>query len=496
MKKAIWLIPVLALLLQGCETRAFKEKFSEKKILADNPEIQTLDEHKQRVFSRYDTAFLGKQVSYSTLQQQLLKRKVSFHSRAPLDLDTVLKTLADQTRSSYRINTSVPGAASASAKPSQKETKSSVLKPQNVSFEGNFEQFMRYIAALYDVDVSLRNDNVMEVQLYKTYIINLDFYGENNTNEMGLDIGSNEAITAGGIKGKSENTFTSTFWADVSDMLGKYVSSGVYNIFKDVGSVTFSARPSEYAILFKVIKQFKEANNRQMVLSYKVYILDKSKETSFEAGLSLSNANTNTAFSVGNKPSATGLYLGGYTGGNVTVNAKLDALYKLTGSKILQSGTVIGRNNVAVPLNLSTSKNYVSSITGTQSAQIGIATTTVETSTFVTGISVILTPHLLSDGRIQLSVAFTKKDLAELEYFSTGQGEIQLPKVTSVEMYHTVDMVPGSIVMVGRFDLDNTSESRNLNILSGKIPTSDTTQTVVMVLGADYYNKPFTDNNR
>lgn len=492
--KLFYLVPVLALLLQGCETAGFRRDFSEQQLEKIHPQIKTLDEEKQRAFTHYKGAFLGKQVSYSEVQQQLLRRKVSFHSQVPVALATVLDTLADQTHSSYRINNDVPGGGDAK--------NSGVVKRQNVNFDGTFEQFMRYIATLYDVDVNLRDDSVLDVQVYRTYIVNMDFFGEKNTYEAGLDMSGNEA-TSGGVKGKSETSFQSTFWEDVENMVKQYVSSGVYNIFKDVGAITFSGRPSEYATLSRVLRQFKETNNRQVVVAYKVFILDKSKEKSFEAGLGVSLNTGHTQFGFPQITSSKGLNLD-FSGGKLTsLSAKLDALYKLAGSRILQSGEVITRNNVAVPLNLSESQNYIASITDSTpgaagGANLGIYNTKVETSTITTGTSVILTPRILSDGRIQVVSAFTKKDLKNPDDFSssdgTGGNRVQLPRVSTTEMFNTVDVLPGTIIMVGKYEVESYQDNRGVHILGGNTGTQNTTQTVVMVLGVDYYNKPFTDN--
>ncbi|ECA2558774.1 type II and III secretion system protein, partial [Salmonella enterica subsp. enterica serovar Poona] len=137
------------------------------------------------------------------------------------------------------------------------------------NFSGTFEEFMRYLSALYDVTVSLTDDNILQVNVYNTYALKLDFFGKDNTWDSSLDLSGNEAIS-GGVKGKSETKFQSTFWDDVTSMAQKYVSSGVYNVFKDVGVLTFSGRPSEYAELSRILKDYKQANSKQFVITYKV----------------------------------------------------------------------------------------------------------------------------------------------------------------------------------------------------------------------------------
>ncbi|ECB2072442.1 type II and III secretion system protein, partial [Salmonella enterica subsp. enterica serovar Benin] len=349
----------------------------------------------------------------------------------PVSLNTVLDTLSEQTKSSYRVNDQVPGKATATPDMSA----GPLIRDNTVNFSGTFEEFMRYLSALYDVTVSLTDDNILQVNVYNTYALKLDYFGKDNDYDASLDLSGNEAIS-GGVTGKSETKFQTTFWDDVTAMAEKYVSSGVYNVFKDVGVLTFSGRPSEYTELAGILKDYKQANSKQFVITYKVFILDKKKLRNLdgELGLAFKKGGTSLSMNGGLIGTPTGdIYFGRdfYADGRLGVAAKLDALYQLTGSKVLQSGTMVTRNNTPVPLNLTESQNYVSGITGTVSDQIGAYSSTVTTSTITTGTSVILTPRVLSDGRVEVTSAYTKKNLNGIDVFPQGatsnQTQVQLP---------------------------------------------------------------------
>ncbi|EGO9992567.1 type II and III secretion system protein [Salmonella enterica] len=486
---------VAVLLLQGCTT-AFNHKYTDKDLLDNSPGLLGLDAQKQQAFMKYNTSFLGKPVVYSAKQQQLLAKHVEFHSEIPVSLDMVLDTLSEQTKSSYRVNDQVPGKATA-----QPDMASGpLIRDNSVSFSGTFEEFMRYLSALYDVTVSLTDDNILQVNVYNTWALKLDFFGKDNTWDSGLDLSGNDAIS-GGVKGKSETKFQSTFWDDVTSMAQKYVSSGVYNIFKDVGVLTFSGRPSEYAELSRILKDYKQANSKQFVITYKVFILDKKKLRNLdgELGLAFKKGGTSLNMNGGLTGTPSGdIYFGRdfYADGRLGVAAKLDALYQLTGSKVLQSGTMVTRNNSPVPLNLTESQNYVSGITSTLSDTIGGSfSSSVTTATITTGTSVILTPRVLSDGRVELTSAYTKKNLNGIEVFPQGatanQNQVQLPNISTTELFNTVDVTPGSLIIVGKYQTDVNTDDQGLKILGGNLNRNDSTSTVVMVVGVDYYNKPF-----
>ncbi|EJA5054842.1 type II and III secretion system protein, partial [Salmonella enterica] len=339
------------LLLQGCTTD-FNHKYTDKDLLDSSPGLQGLDAQKQQAFMKYDTSFLGKPVVYSAKQQQLLARHVEFRSEIPVSINTVLETLSAQTKTSYRLNDQPPGKNTQQDNPGGEP----LIRDNSVNFSGTFEEFMRYLSALYDVTVTLTDDNILQVNVYNTYALKLDFFGKDNQYDSSLDLSGNEAIS-GGVKGKSESKFQSTFWDDVTAMAQKYVSSGVYNVFKDVGVLTFSGRPSEYTALAGILKDYKQANSKQFVITYKVFILDKKKLRNLdgELGLKFKSGGTSLNLNSGLIGTPSGdIYFGRdfYADGRLGVAAKLDALYQLTGSKVLQSGTMVTRNNSPVPLNL------------------------------------------------------------------------------------------------------------------------------------------------
>ncbi|EGK5182773.1 type II and III secretion system protein, partial [Salmonella enterica] len=284
-------------------------------------------------------------------------------------------------------------------------------------------------------------------------------------------------------------------------MAQKYVSSGVYNVFKDVGVLTFSGRPSEYTELAGILKDYKQANSKQFVITYKVFILDKKKLRNLdgELGLKFKKGGTSLNLNSGLIGTPSGdIYFGRdfYADGRLGVAAKLDALYQLTGSKVLQSGTMVTRNNTPAPLNLTESQNYVSGITSTLSDTIGGSfSSSVTTDTVTTGTSVILTPRVLSDGRVELTSAYTKKNLNGIEVFPQGatsdQNQVQLPNISTTELFNTVDVTPGSLIIVGKYETKVDADDQGLKILGGNLNRNDSTSTVVMVVGVDYYNKPF-----
>lgn len=478
--KVLFVSCVLA--LQGC-AGTFEKKFSDEGFLQVNNITDTSD-YKQKPYIKYNRAFLGKRTVYSEKQKKLLDKRVSISTYERSSLSTVLEAVSQQVGSSFKIEEKNVGAISDNV----------VHEPMNVNFDGSLAEFIRYVSALYDMDVELTDENIIRASTYSTYAINLDFYGENNKFETAMDLSGNEATSSGGLSGKSETKFESTFWVDVEDMVKKYLSSGVYNIFKDASVLTFSARPSEYRALLNVLNEYQKQNSRQYIVSYMIFVLDKNKVNNLKGGVNLSYKNGGT--NIGINTSLLQTIAGGVTVGRdfysgidpkLNISAQLDATYQLTGSKILQKGTFVTRNNTPIPLNLTNSQYFISGRTITMNDNF--SNTEVQTSQIITGTSFFLTPRALSDGRIEVASGFTKKVLNSIDVLDN----VQLPNVSTSEMFNTSVVSPGSLVVVARYDSGQETDQRSAMLLGGGVDKEKNDSTILMVVGIDNYKVPFVE---
>jgi toxin co-regulated pilus biosynthesis outer membrane protein C len=474
-------------MLPGC-AHYFDQKYDLKSEYNQMPQVVEADDIKTRPYQKYDAAFLGKRVEYNAKTQQLLSQNVNIESYEPIDLPTLLESVADQTGISYRINDSLPNSEKTGSQ-------AAPLQAHSINFNGTFEEFMRYISVLYDVSSTLDHNNVLTTSLYETYAIKLDFYGQNNKFEASLDLSSNEATAEGGLIAKSETKFESTFWEDVKDMAEKYVSSGIYSLFKDASILTFTARPSEHKTLSQILKKYQTDNSRQFIVSYKVFVLDKRKIKKAGAAMNIDliNGGTGINLTTAMMKSAEGTFKTGRkfyspeAGRTLNINAQLDAFYELTGSRVLQSGTFVTRNNVPIPLNMTKRQNYVSGRTRTINETTNRETIEVTTDRIITGTSFIITPRVLSDGRIEVSSGFTKRFLNGLDTFEL----IQLPVVTTTETFNVSTVTAGTLLMVSKYQATEMSDGQRAMLIGAGGESNQSDATVVMVVGIDYHQAPY-----
>ncbi|WP_421355424.1 type II and III secretion system protein [Pseudocitrobacter faecalis] len=473
-------IVMMALLLQGCASDFHRKYDAENAVKEDLPNTTPIDATKAKPYTKYNGAYLGQKVQYSVEQQRLMGKHVKISSYEPATLALILDAVAAQTGVSYRIEANPKGSSKGGA---DWDT------PHSVNFDGTFAEFMNYIASLYDVSTKLDNHNLLKVNVFETYAIRLDFYGENNKTETTLDLSGNEATSSGGLTGKSETKFESSFWDDIEDIAKNYLSSGNYNLFKDSSILMINARPSEYEALNQAIDKYKADNSRQFIVTYKIFTLDKTKVSELGGGLDFSFVDKHNTMRITSSllSSLTGGMSVGWKNSNVDISGGLDALYQLTGSRSLQSGSFITRNNMAVPLNMTKSQNYVSGKTRTTDDN-GEVNVEVETSSIVTGTSFIVTPRVLSDGRIEVVSGFTKRYLEGIETFD----DVQLPSISTTESFNSSIIMPGDLLMVAKYDVKDDNGGLEYQVMGASDKDDSATATVVMVIGIDYYRQPMT----
>ena len=477
---------LLAFLSQGCVSDFNKKYDIDKKMTEQTSDTTTTDSAKTKPYIKYNSAFLGKKVEYSVEQQKVMSKHVKIASYEPTPLSTIMEAVSAQTGISFRINASAIGGKKSRADDDSWDT------PRSVQFNGSFEDFMSYISSLYDVSTKLDENNVLKINVFDTYVMRLDFYGENNKSETTLDLSGNEATSSGGLTGKSETKFESSFWDDVKDMAENYVTSGNYTLFKDSSTLMINSRPSEYEALSRALDKYKADNSRQFIVTYRIYILDKVKEKQISGGLNLDFTDAHNTIGISSSlfNNLAGGISAGWKNSHVDINTGLDALYKLTGSESLQSGSFITRNNMAVPVNMTQSQYYVSSRTRTTDDN-GEVNMDVETSEIITGTSFIITPRVLSDGRIEVVSGFTKRYLNSIDEYD----DVQLPNVSTTESFNSSIIKPGDLLVVGKYEVKDGKDGLQYQVLGIDDGTKDGVSTVLMVVGVDYYRQPLTSRD-
>ncbi|MEY1271288.1 type II and III secretion system protein [Proteus mirabilis] len=485
------IVLIMSLSLQGCNT-FFGEKYDKDNLFKIDPKIKTINSNKQKPFTEYNENYLGTAVSYTSEQKRILDTSINIDSYEPVNFLTVLGMLQEQAGLTYKFSNGLD---------TDKNTKEEDNTSYHIKYQGKLSGFISYISVLYDINIELSNENILLASIYKNHAIKLDVYAQDGQYETSLDIGSNEGTLSSGFSGNTSTKFTSSFWQDIEKLVQNNVSSGVYTIFKDASILTFTGKNSEYANLKKIISDYQEENGKQFVVSYKIYIIDKAKIKNLDAslGVAFNKSGTSIGFNNGllGKITDTGISIDSdFSGGadpKFKLGAQLEALYKLTGKQLLQSGTFVTKNNIPIPLSMTNSENYISgrtqSLTNSSGDSSNFIETQVTTETLTTGTSFIITPRVMSNGNIEVVSGFTRSTLNGFEIAGKGTNtEVMLPNISSIQMFNTSLLRPGSIAVVGEFDSEENSDDSSIGIFSYGRNDGNKNNTTVMVIGVDYYN--------
>ncbi|MFY3771377.1 hypothetical protein AHYW_000577 [Providencia manganoxydans] len=490
------LILFCIVLLQGCSS-FYTEKYSKNNLFQFDDKIKGINQAKQKPFSQYDEPYLGEEVNYTPEQKRVLEQPVNIDSFSPVDISVVLNMLAEQTGLTYKLLTEINSDGNTEQNVSYNDDMyaNNTQDTHRIKFDGKLSDFISYISNLYDINIELNNENILQASKYKNYAIKLDFYGQDSQYETSLNVSSNEGTSGSGFSGSSTTKFTSSFWSDIEKLASNNISSGIYTIFKDASILTFTGKNSEYRTLKSIVDEYQKSNAKQFVVSYKIYVLDKTKvdKIGSELGFQFSKSGTTIGLNNGMLDRLAGdiNISSNFSGGEnpkFKLGAQLDALYSLTGKEILQSGTFITKNNIPIPLNMTTSRHYVSGRSKAISTNSDLLETQITTDKVTVGTSFIITPRIMSDGNIEVVSGFTKSTLDSMSTFDEGGDEVMLPSVSSVEMFNTSLMRPGSIGIVSEFDVNEMGDDSKFGVFSFLVNSNNKNNTTVMVIGIDYYN--------
>lgn len=119
----------------------------------------------------------------------------------------------------------------------------------------------------------------------------------------------------------------------------------------------------------------------------------------------------------------------------ITLSVKL-----MEGSDLLVSGSVVTLDGQAAPLRVGTERSYIAGATkeGGKGGKVVLSPGTVFDGFFIT-----LTPTLTGDGKIDVEFAASKSKVNAIERIQSGDLEIQLPDVSSVELKQKVALDNG-----------------------------------------------------
>jgi len=323
-----------------------------------------------------------------------------------------------------------------------------------VDHEGALSKLLDQIGARMDIAWSYDGKAItFDRMITKRYKLSLP----TGTSVLSSNVGG--VIGSGGAEGNRSVTFSRGIeehdaWADLKEQLPAVTPPPAQVTYGEtMGRVSVFGPPSVQARAAQVITDFQEVYSTRIGIEIAVYFIDTSKSDTFAVGLEGKGTHGAIAGAIG---AITGNGIATIKNDFGSINFQSLAEnssvvdYRLA-STIAQSGTI-------APIALPRSQNYVSKTTSTPDSN-GNVSTSVETATIDTGISIHALPRLVQSNRIHLSLTLIQNDLTELESFESGGSTVQLPKVDQRMILNDNVLAPGETLVFSGYEQDKATRS-------------------------------------
>ncbi|WP_170565968.1 secretion protein [Ruegeria atlantica] len=354
-----------------------------------------------------------------------------------------------------------------------------------IDYEGKLSGLLDQIGARTDTGWSFDGTAItIDRMITRRYRVSLPVGSPDLETQIGGIVGTGSDGGSGGQRNVSfsRNINNDDVWADFQAQLAAVAPPPAHlTIARSTGRVIIFGPPSVQKKAEEVIADFEEIYSTRIAIEVAVYFLDTSKTDNFALGLEGSGSHGAISGAVG---ALTGNGVATLSNDFGSINFQALASdsavvdYRLA-STIAQSGTI-------APIVLPRSQNYVSKIAETRNED-GTTTTSVETATIDTGISIHALPRLVDGNRVQLSLTILQNDLTALETFDSGAGSLQLPTVDQRAIQNDSILAPGETLILSGYEQDkatraNTGTGRATFFALGGRATGETGKIRMMVL--------------
>lgn len=462
---------ILLLVLNSCTSH------DNEKIVSDNLDqliesgVKSLSQ-KTSNFTVYERPYL--KAKKITAKSQYMEMPVNVFSVSNLNLDQCLKLIENQ----FNISTYISDFYALN------DTDREILSDtKKVMYEGSFEGFLEYIGSLYGVHAEFDKNNQVKVSFYQTKTYTLDQFIDGNSAQASLSVGG--GASTGGFSASTSTSVESDTWEKIEEYLSNVVGDGGSStILRDFSVVKVTARPWVIKEVDQLFTRIKKESQMQVAVQYRIIALNKSRlnQLAVKFGINYQGDNFSVASNIIDAISLS-QQGGGLEIAKRSVSSRLDAIVQTIGQDVISEGQFVGLPNRVIPINITTSTAYIAEIENQENQDINETTSSIKTAEIQTGLSMLILPKVMDDGRIQLTSGFTEKKLVSLVSL---QG-VQLPTVDETETLSTVTVDSGNIELIALYTGKTTNKQTGLQLLGTGFENSYDDKIIAVIIGADSY---------
>lgn len=371
----------------------------------------------------------------------------------------------------------------------------------NVRFSGDLKELLDKIAGYYNIHWEYQKDTGTIVFYYmktKTYTIPAhlsDLSVETELTNKSSSTSDSSGATIGGASGESEQTVETKadykawdeFLRNIQAMISK---DGSVVVSRGAGTITVTESPLVLKEIDDYIQGIANKLSRQVSINVRVYNYRTQDEVDFGASIKGAFNDGYTSLAFGNPIAMSG---GGFTATvleNTNIFNKnwagsegfLSAL-KTKGRMSLQTtASGITQNNQPMPVQALRRTGYLASMSTTLNGDN--SETSLVPGQVVSGMSILITPHIQPDDIINLEYNMSYSVLDSIDEVSTpdGRAMIQTPTVSSRSIMQRFQIRTNSTIIIAGYASDLKGDDSGIHILGLNINTKDDKEYVIIII--------------
>ncbi|NGZ15766.1 hypothetical protein HGG78_18865, partial [Vibrio aestuarianus] len=338
-----------------------------------------------------------------------------------------------------------------------------------------------------DIDKNKIVKRSSKTQIYKLY--NSRYL----KNESQYAFGSQVADGGGGsgFSGSIAIGGTVDLWSEVQSYLDSIADgseSFKYSIFQEFSQLSATGSKNELDSVRKFVNSYNKLASTEVKISYKIVTIDQ--KTLQVLGADIQGGNS----TVGINGSASN----GFGGNDVSsvlfgyaidkdhgIGGSLTAELLRSGAKIVSEGVAVSLNGKPVPVNAVNEVGYVSSITRVPGDDGNEAAQTVSTDTLETGMSFMIVPEVLTDGRINITMGYSRKRLNKIASFGDDADSVQLPDISRNENINNLIIEEGKEMVAAIFTEEQQNRGDFTGLVGKSMHDSDSKNIVALIVRVD-----------
>lgn len=264
----------------------------------------------------------------------------------------------------------------------------------------------------------------------------------------------------------------SAVWQEMADTLRGMVNPGTVQMAPTAGLATVMAPPRVHRRIEEFLDQANELFTARIAIEIVAAFLDVGDLDEFglsggfvsevlggDARIQIGSATAGTIPTIASITVPEDV--AGSAARHAGSTAVLQALSRSNRVVDYRSANAVTRHGAPVPISLSRKQDIVSGISITEDDD-GTSTSSVESETITTGLSITAFPRILERGRVHLTVSLVASNLVEINrHETTGGGHIQLPTVEERRLTHDLVLKRDELVLLAGYEQEIASRTAN-----------------------------------